>query len=279
MPLHRGDLRRLMLQRIEPVEVTHQGLDRRHDQRHPHGHREHLADRRIVPAAQQVPGRRRPHHESRGEKRRDRHVGEAIREGRVEDHRQPVHRHHDTVDDLVPLRRMHPAVGRQNPEGRDQRAERHHHRGEEMQARADAIPAEQHDTEKTRFEEECRQHLVSQQGAGNATGELRKGAPVGAELVGHDDARDHPHAEVDREYLHPEMVEIAIERALGFQPQAFQHRQVTGQADGDGREDDVKRNGEGELDSRKLESLQSEHEHLLVVWPRAGCCFRCLCCR
>src|SRR5690606_9341754 len=139
-----------------------------------------------------------------------------------------------------------------------------------MQAWTDAVPAKQHYPEKTGFKEESRQHLVGQQGAGHASGKFGKGAPVRAELVGHGDARDHPHAEVDGEDLQPEVIKIAIERTLGFQPQAFQHSQITGQADSDGRKDDVKRDGESELDPRKLESLQSEHVHFLVAWARSG---------
>ena len=42
---------------------------------------------------------------------------------------------------------------------------------------------------------------------------------------------------------------------MGFQPQAFEHRQVTRQADGDGREQDVERDGERELNSGEIECL------------------------
>ena len=47
MALHGGDLGRLVLQRVEAVEVAGDRLQRRHERRHPHRHREHaLAGRR-----------------------------------------------------------------------------------------------------------------------------------------------------------------------------------------------------------------------------------------
>src|SRR3546814_19037603 len=56
-----------------------------------------------------------------------------------------------------------------------------------------------------------------------------------AELVGHDQARDHAHAEIDGKNLDPVKIELAVDRVAGFQPAALQHSQVTGQAYGDRR--------------------------------------------
>ena len=121
-----------------------------------------------------------------------------------------------------------------------------------MQPSAHTIPAEQHDPEETGFEEEGGEHLVGEQWAGNRAGEVGEAAPVGTELVSHDQPRDHPHAEVHREDLRPEMVEVAVDLVVGAQPQAFEHRQVAGQANGNGREQDVERHGKGELHSGEL---------------------------
>ena len=94
-----------------------------------------------------------------------------------------------------------------------------------MQAAPYPVPAKQHDPEEARFEEERGEHFIGQQRPGDAAGEVGKTAPVGAELVGHDQPRDHAHAEVDGEDLRPEMVEIAVGVVVGFQPKAFEHRQ------------------------------------------------------
>ncbi len=121
-----------------------------------------------------------------------------------------------------------------------------------MQAFANPIPAEQHDPEETRLQEERGQHLIGQQRPGDAAGELGVGTPVGAELVRHDDSRHHTHAEIDREYLQPEVVQVAIDLLPGLQPEPLEHGEKAGEPDGDRREDDVKGDGESELDARQL---------------------------
>ena len=77
--------------------------------------------------------------------------------------------------------------------------------------RPDLVPSEQHDAEEAGFEEEGGQHLVGEQRPGDAAGEGREIAPVGAELVGHDEAGDDAHGEVDGEDLRPEMVQVAVD--------------------------------------------------------------------
>ncbi len=52
-----------------------------------------------------------------------------------------------------------------------------------------------------------------------------------------------------------------VNRIAPDQPQAFEHRQVAPEPDGEYREDDVERHGEGELEPRQCLSAQScEHE-------------------
>jgi hypothetical protein len=54
----------------------------------------------------------------------------------------------------------------------------------------------------------------------------------------------------------------------GLQPKAFEHRKVGGQADRKGREDEVERDGEGELYARKQQSRFSvRHAH----FPSMAC--------
>lgn len=120
-----------------------------------------------------------------------------------------------------------------------------------MQPRPHARPAEQHHAQEAGFQEEGGQHFIGQQGPRHAAGEIGEEAPVGAELIGHHQAGHDAHAEVDGEDLGPEMVEVPVDGIPGAQPQAFQHREIAGQSDGDGGEDDVKRDGEAELYSGK----------------------------
>ncbi len=79
-----------------------------------------------------------------------------------------------------------------------------------MQALADLRHSEKHDPEEAGFEEECGQHLVGHERADDRSDPLRIHRPVRAELVGHHDAGDHPHAEGHREDFHPILEEIEV---------------------------------------------------------------------
>lgn len=87
-----------------------------------------------------------------------------------------------------------------------------------MQAAAHTVPAKQHDAKETRLEEEGGQYFIGQQRSGHGAGKLGETAPVGAELVGHDQARDDAHAEVDGKNLRPEVIEVAVDLLVGAQP-------------------------------------------------------------
>jgi len=237
---HGGQLGRLMLQRVQAMQVADHGLDGRDDQQHRQAHRHHLADGRIIIAAQQMPGGRRHHQQGRGEEGGHAHVQQPVRERGIEDDGQPVHGHHAPVDDFMALRRLHPAVRGDDPGGRDQGTQRHHGRGEHVQAWPHAVPAEQHHAEEARFQEEGRQHFIGQQRACDAARIIGKETPVGAELVSHDEAGNDAHAEIDGENLRPEVVQVAVHAILRAQPRRLQYRQVTGQADGDGGKNNVK---------------------------------------
>ncbi|MCY1176360.1 hypothetical protein D9M73_166270 [compost metagenome] len=252
MAFDRGDFHRLVLKSVEAVEVADHCLHRGDDQCHPHGHRQHLADRRIIAAAQQVPGGRSADEERGSNKGGSSHVCQAIRERRVEDHREPVHRDYNAVDDFVTLRGLHPAVGGKNPERGNDRTDGHHDRGKEVQATADTVPAKQHDAEETGLEEEGGKHFIGQKRPGDGTGKVGELAPVGTELIGHDQTGDHTHAEVDGKDFRPEVVKVTVDTVVGLQPQAFEHRQVTRQANGDGRKQDVERHGKRELNSGEI---------------------------
>ena len=210
-----------------------------------------------------MPGADRADHERRRQIRRQHHMNEAIGKRRIENHLEPV-----GGDELagrvdgVAGRRLHPGIGRQDPERRDQRADRHHQRREEMQPVADALEAEQHDAEKARLEEERGQHLIGHQRADHRAGLVGEYRPVGAELVGHHDARHHAHAEGDREDLQPVIEQIDEDLAPGPQPQRLQHREIAGEPDREGGKHDVKRHREGELRPRQYYGIPAfEHRH------------------
>ena len=119
-----------------------------------------------------------------------------------------------------------------------------------------ALPAEQHDAEKARLEKEGGQHLVGHQRADDVAATPRQLAPIGAELVGEDDAGDHAHAEGHGEDLGPVQGDVHVDRLAGLEPERFEHDQPGGKADGEGRKQDVEGDGEGELDARKQKRVE-----------------------
>ena len=110
-----------------------------------------------------------------------------------------------------------------------------------------AAPAEQHHAEERGLQEECRQHLVTDQRADHVAGEDREAAPVGAELVREHDTRDDAHRERHREDARPEPRQALIAFDAGRRPHHQQRRDVGGQPDRESRKDDVKDDRECEL--------------------------------
>ncbi|MNS86109.1 hypothetical protein D3C72_1200000 [compost metagenome] len=237
------------------MHITDHRLNWRDNQRHPQRHGKHVTNSGRIVTAQKMPGRRCTHEQGAAQECRNGHMEQAIGEGGVKHHREPVDRDHHAVDDLIPLRGLHPAVGRQDPEGRNNGAQRHHAGGKEVQPRPDFVPAKQHHPEETGFEEEGGQHFVGQQRAGNTPRELRKSAPVGPELVGHHQPGHHAHAKVDGENFGPEMVQRAPDGVFGLEPKPFQHRQIAGETNGDRRENNVEGYGKGKLYPRQMKSI------------------------
>ena len=266
VPFHRHHFLRLVLERVEAVHVAREYLQRGHDGRHPHRHREHLSRVQIGAVLEQVPRTDPAHDEGRRQVSGHDSVHQAVREAGIE-HDVPPARPGQELSvgsDLVTRRRLHPAVHRQDPEGRHESAERHHAGRCEMQLLADLVHAEQHDTEEARFEEECRQHLVSHERSDHGPCHIGKDRPVRAELVTHHDPRNDAHRKGDGEYLQPVFEQVEIDLPPGFQPQAFEHHEVTCQPDRKRREEEMETHREGELDARKHQSIEKvEHETAL----------------
>ena len=259
MALHGGDLGRLVLQRVEAVEVAGYRLQRGHQGRHPHRHREHALGSTVPVALEQVPRTHAADHEGRGQVGAQHGVDEAVGKGGIEDDLPPVGGLEAALDDGVAGRRVHPAVGREDPEGGEEGAQRHHAGGEEVRLLADSLPAEEHDPQEAGLEEEGGQHLVGHDRAHDGTHGVAHPAPVGAELVGHDDSGDDAHAEGDGEDRQPELVELAVDRVAGGEPEALQHGKVAGEPDGEGREQEVEGDDEGELEARQHDRIQPLH--------------------
>ena len=145
MRLHGGDLDGLMLEGIEPVQVTEQNLQWCEKSEQPDRHSHHGSCLIGMSIGQQVARADRQHHESGRQIGRIQHVGEAIRKARVEDDSPPGERNCDPVDDLMSFRSLHPAVGSKDPETGDHRANRDHHCREHLQSNGNAPRAEQQD--------------------------------------------------------------------------------------------------------------------------------------
>ncbi len=99
--LDRGELGRLVFERVEPVQVAEEQLQRHEEGQQPERHREH--DPALVheaPAPDDVGGHAQ-HHEAGGHVEGDDRVRQAIGEGGLENDRQPVFREEPAVDHLV----------------------------------------------------------------------------------------------------------------------------------------------------------------------------------
>ena len=212
MAFHRHDFLRLVLERVDAVHVAGDDLDRRDDCRHPHCHGEHLSCVQVGAVAQQMPGADPADDEGSREVGGSHRVDQAIGEAGIEDDLEPaVTRQILPVGaDLVPHRRLHPAVDRQDPESGHEGPHRDHQRGGEMELLADAVHAEQHDAEEPGLEEEGGQDLIGHQRADDGAGNVGEDRPVGAELGAHHDARDDAHGEGDGKDLQPVFEQVEI---------------------------------------------------------------------
>ncbi len=247
MRFHRRDLDRLMRERVEAVLVADEQLQRRKDGHEPDRHAQHGAAFLDIFAADHVARAYRQHHEAGGEIGGIEHVREAVRKARVEDDGEPVDRKRDAVFDLVAGRRLHPAIGRQNPEGGGGGTDRNHHSREHIEPGRHALKAEQQHAEEGRLQEECRQHLVAEQRSEHVAAKNREPAPISADLVGQHDPRHHAHRERDCENLGPELHQLPVAVRAGAQPDRAERGDIGRQPDGEARKNDVKNDGEGEL--------------------------------
>ncbi len=127
--------------------------------------------------------------------------------------------------DVVARRRLLPGIRDNDPDGREDRAQRHHDGREEVHARRDSIPAEYQYRQEAGFEEEGEDALGRQGGAEDVADEARIAGPVGSELEFHDDAGGHAHGENQGEDVRPEFGHGLVLEVLGAHVHAFHEDQ------------------------------------------------------
>src|SRR3546814_16947541 len=89
------------------------------------------------------------------------------------------------------------------------------------------FPYTTHFRSKAVLQKEGVQYFVCHKMSDYRAGPIGKDRPVRAGLIGHDNARDDTHAQDNGKYLQPIAKEIGINDSYGFQPQGFQHHQIT----------------------------------------------------
>jgi len=185
---HRRELHRLMMQRVHAMQIAGDDLDRYEDRDEDDRHAQHGSRFGHMTSVLQMPCADTEHGERRRQEEARHRVRETIGKRRIEDHRQPVRRHVASVDDIVADRGLHPAIGSENPERREQRAGGDHHGGKEMRPRRHALAAEEQDAEEARLEKEGDETFVREQRPEYVAGRVGIAAPVGSELERHHDA-------------------------------------------------------------------------------------------
>ncbi len=171
---------------------------------------------------------------------------------RVEDQRAEVdqlHAHGLEVE-LGAHRVLHPAVGDQDPQRREVRAQRHQPGGGQVLHPRQAVPAEEEQADEGRLEEERHQALDGQRRAEDVPDVVRVVGPVGAELELHGQAGGDAEGEVDAEQLAPELDHVLVDLLAGHHVDRLHDRQQERQAEGQWHEQEVIHRGHGELQTR-----------------------------
>mmetsp|Transcript_18400 Transcript_18400/g.29804 ORF Transcript_18400/g.29804 Transcript_18400/m.29804 type:complete len:286 (+) Transcript_18400:1396-2253(+) len=188
-------------------------------------------------------------------------MGKAIGHRRVKDDLEPVGGIGHAVNHFKALRRMHPAVQHDDPEGGHTGAESHKEGGQRVQPSRHAAEPEQHDAQKHSLKKEGRHDLVGQQWPRDVADGLHETGPVGAELKGHGDARHDAHGEAEGKDLDPEPIGFHPFHVPGGVEPQFKEQEHPTQRDRDRREQDV----EGYV-GPELNAGQNERVHDDLRW-------------
>ena len=133
-------------------------------------------------------------------------MGELIdRYGREEYVPEGGHLVADGVDvEGAAYRILHPGVRYQDPEGRQIGADGREPGGGEMEASADAVPAEEHDGDKRCFHKESQNTLDGKRRTEDVAHKPTVITPIRTEFKFQNDTGCHTNSKVDTENLHPE---------------------------------------------------------------------------
>ncbi len=236
-----------MPQRVEAVLVADEQLQRREHGHQPDRHAQHDARFLGVLAGEEITRADRQHDEAAGEVGGVEHMHETIGEARVEDDVDPVERIGDAIAHLVAGWRVHPAIGRENPERRHGGADCDDRRRENVERTRHTVEAEQQHAEERRLEEERHQNFVADSGTDHVAGRDGEAAPIRAKLVGENEARHDAHRERHGEDLGPEPHQMLVAVVAGAQPHDAERGEIGREPDREAREDDVECDGESEL--------------------------------
>ena len=198
-------------------------------------------------------------------------MGQAVGKAGIENDREPVGSVELPVRDREALRRLHPGIERQDPEGGERGADGHESGRQRVQPAGHAVAPEQHHAQEAGFEKESGQDLVAEQRARDVSRLRHEPRPVRAELEAHGDARHHPECEGEREDFHPQAVGVVHPFLAGAHRPQTQIEQHPGKRDGDGREQDVERDVEPELGAGKQDRVSG---HRQFLWAQKPCVSR-----
>ncbi len=195
----------------------------------------------LVLALQQIEGRD-AQHDHGGADIAGRHGVHELGLGhRVEDHRHEVgdfHTHGVGIEgraDGV----LHPAVGHQDPQGRQVGAQGDHEGDEQVGVRLQLVPAEEHQADEGSLQEEGHQALDRQRRPEDVPDVVGIVAPVHAELEFHRQAGGHAQHEVDAENHAPETGDRPPDRPAGHHIDALHDDQHEGEAQCEGHKQKV----------------------------------------
>lgn len=101
------------------------------------------------------------------------------------------------------------------------------------------MPPEQHHPQEAGSQKKGCQHFVGQEGASHAPSKIGKLAPIGTQLVGHDNVGRQPHSKIEGKDSAPVEVQLVEYWISDTQPALLQNSQIAGQPEGDGRKRDM----------------------------------------
>src|SRR5262249_31744359 len=154
---------------------------------------------------------------------------------------------------------LHPAVGDQDPQRRQIRTDGDQPRHCEMTKLGQAVPAENKQTDESRFQEKRHQAFDGERRAEYVADIMRIVGPVGAELEFHGDAGGHPHGEIDAEQLAPKLRDVPPDSAASHHIDALHDRQQKRQAERQRHEQKMVQRRDGELQPIQADGIEMRH--------------------